>query len=346
MDLLVSIVIPVYNVDHTLLNNCISSLINQTYKNLEIIIVDDGSKDNTGEYCDKLTESDERVRVIHQKNQGVSAARNNGTNAANGDYILYVDGDDVLCPIAVSEGVNHIKNDSVDMVISCVQKIRTHSEFSYSEEFGVNSEIIRGAEIDQLRKHYIALNNSQYKNVKGTGYINRGPYCRLIRKDIALSNPFTVGLPIGEDVLWNMSLLNKCESVCIVYNIWYGYLIHGQSAIRKYYGDREVIARKYLNQLLRENNAFFDSNMDEYVKNVAMELYCLLNYELLSPKCEMNHKQKKRTVKGLFSKEPWSFLKNKQYFRKLPIAQKVILLSCNTGTWIMLLKIKNMLLKR
>lgn len=92
---LISIIIPVYNVEKYL-ERCLLSLINQSYKNLEIILVNDGSKDSSGDICDKYSKLDNRIKVIHQENQGVSVARNNALDRANGDYIGFVDSDDFI----------------------------------------------------------------------------------------------------------------------------------------------------------------------------------------------------------------------------------------------------------
>ena len=91
----VSIIVPVYNVE-SYLNECIDSIINQTYRNLEIILIDDGSTDLSGEICDRYKEIDSRILVIHQKNQGAANAKNNGLDLATGDYISFVDSDDFI----------------------------------------------------------------------------------------------------------------------------------------------------------------------------------------------------------------------------------------------------------
>ncbi|SDH73809.1 glycosyltransferase family 2 protein [Desulfosporosinus hippei] len=93
----VSVIIPIYNVGK-FLGKCIETIINQTYYNIEIILVDDGSPDHSGRICDEYAAKDKRIKVIHQKNAGVSSARNAGINAASGDYICFVDGDDYLMP--------------------------------------------------------------------------------------------------------------------------------------------------------------------------------------------------------------------------------------------------------
>ena len=88
---LISVIVPVYNIENKLLDKCINSIINQTYKNLEIIIVDDGSKQECADECDRLSQTDSRIRLIHQKNKGVSGARNAGLDIAKGEYIGFVD---------------------------------------------------------------------------------------------------------------------------------------------------------------------------------------------------------------------------------------------------------------
>ncbi len=92
---LISVIVPVYNVQKYL-KQCIDSIINQTYKNLEIILVDDGSTDNCAEICDDYAKKDDRIKVIHQKNQGLSMARNNGLEIAKGKYIGFIDSDDYI----------------------------------------------------------------------------------------------------------------------------------------------------------------------------------------------------------------------------------------------------------
>jgi len=99
MNQLISVIVPVYIVE-PYLDRCVQSIVNQTYKNLEIILVDDGSPDNSPAMCDAWAEKDSRIRVIHKENGGVSSARNAGLDMATGSYITFVDADDWLEPAA------------------------------------------------------------------------------------------------------------------------------------------------------------------------------------------------------------------------------------------------------
>lgn len=112
---LVSIVIPAYNVADYL-DECLESVVSQTYANLEIVLVDDGSTDDTGEKCDAWAEKDDRVHLIHQTNQGVSGARNTGIDESHGDYILMVDPDDKIDSLLLEKCMACFKEKQVDLV--------------------------------------------------------------------------------------------------------------------------------------------------------------------------------------------------------------------------------------
>ena len=102
---LVSVVVAVYNVERYL-EGCVLSILQQSYKKIEVILVDDGATDRSGEICDEFSRQDKRVKVIHQKNGGLSEARNSGIKAAKGEYIMFVDGDDTIEPRMVEKLYN------------------------------------------------------------------------------------------------------------------------------------------------------------------------------------------------------------------------------------------------
>ena len=112
----VSIVIPVYNVEKYLAR-CIQSVINQTYENIEIILVDDGSMDSSGKLCDTYKMKDNRIKVIHQRNLGVSAARNVGLDLAEGDSITFIDADDYVAENYIETLVNLMKKEKAEISI-------------------------------------------------------------------------------------------------------------------------------------------------------------------------------------------------------------------------------------
>ena len=119
---LISVIVPVYNVE-PYLRQCLDSIVNQTYPNIEILIVDDGSPDHCGEICDEYAEKDSRIIVIHQENAGLSAARNAALDIARGEYIMFVDSDDWVEPTYCEKALEMIQKHQVPMVVFGYKKI-------------------------------------------------------------------------------------------------------------------------------------------------------------------------------------------------------------------------------
>ena len=128
---MISVIIPVYNLENYI-EQCIKSVINQTYANLEIIIIDDGSTDNSGNICDLWQKQDNRISVIHKKNSGLSDARNIGLDLAKGDYISFVDGDDWIHPQMYEILLRYYENENIDMVCCKLVKVeeKTINDFN------------------------------------------------------------------------------------------------------------------------------------------------------------------------------------------------------------------------
>ena len=132
MEKLISIIVPVYN-SEKYLEKCISSILNQTYKNIEIIIVDDGSKDKSVEICDNFSKNNKNIKVFHKKNEGVSIARNYGISKAKGDYILFIDSDDTIAKEMIYSLYNNLVDNDAD--ISMCNIIRIDENGEYVDEF-------------------------------------------------------------------------------------------------------------------------------------------------------------------------------------------------------------------
>lgn len=168
---LVSVVVPVYRVEEYL-GTCVESLISQSYDNLEIILVDDGSPDSCGRICDNYTEKDIRVRVLHQANGGVSAARNAGVRVACGDYIAFVDADDWAEPDYIEHLLDLIFDNSADISVC-------RSDADKDEKIS-KVKLFSGDE---------SLRVLLYQKLFDTG-----PWAKLMRSEIAKANPFPEGM--------------------------------------------------------------------------------------------------------------------------------------------------------
>ena len=147
----VSIIVPVYQVE-TYLRQCIDSILAQTFTDFELILVDDGSKDKSGEICDEYAGKDGRVRVIHKENGGLSDARNAGLEQAAGEYFMFVDSDDYIAPTMIERLYNSIQSESAD-IAACnfcyVFDKKEKKDFSTAME----AEVLQGSEIFYYRKN-------------------------------------------------------------------------------------------------------------------------------------------------------------------------------------------------
>ncbi len=131
---LISVIIPVYNVEEYL-RECVDSVLCQTYKNIEIILVNDGSTDSSGQICDEYIEKDERVTVIHQKNGGLSVARNTGLSEANGDYVYFLDSDDYIAENTLETLLNIAGKDNSDIVFFDAISFADMDDFTVKQNY-------------------------------------------------------------------------------------------------------------------------------------------------------------------------------------------------------------------
>lgn len=339
MSKLVSIIVPVYNTEEVLLKSCINNLCKQTYGTIEIIIIDDGSKESTKIVCDNLAASDSRIRVIHKENGGVSKARNVGTYEACGDYIMYMDSDDLLAVFAIEEGMKAAISNAADFVFGALKSISTHCDFDTNLKTTRVVKSYQKEELNLIRKAFITQGVSEFKNIDNEGYINRGPCARLIKSDIAKRVLFDEELVLGEDVEWNMRILNECNIVCFIPNVWYGYLIYTSSSLRKYYGNRAELLEKYHLKLYEENKSYFDNHMDEYGINLAVSFYKMLICEYLSTQCLLTRKDKVKAIRILLAREPWKLLNQRSIYDRLTRRYRFLVTSCNMGLEFELLKL-------
>ena len=191
---MVSIVIPVYNVEEYL-RECVDSVLNQTYSDIEVILVDDGSTDQSGNICDEYAEMDSRIKVIHKKNGGVSAARNTGIDKAVGEYLLFVDSDDAIH----SELVEAYMSNLSDRISLC----DFDSDQEKWRQFQPEKD---GIQIEQVeRSAFMKLFYMDYMNV---------PFNKLFRADMIKENNirFPEGKSLGEDLIFNLDYIRAMKT--------------------------------------------------------------------------------------------------------------------------------------
>ncbi len=257
-NLQISIIIPVYNTE-SFLTECIDSILAQTYTAFEIIIINDGSTDNSPQICNAYAAKYKNITILHSDNEGVSSARNKGINIARGEYILFVDGDDILYPNCL-QTFSHQFNQHYDIIIGgsdIIYHPDKQAHRYYREDYNSNS----------------ITENFQYY-VNGRYIIT--PWNKLIRRDFLINNNlyFQKGI-IHEDELWSFRVLMYCNSLKSFSTATYIYRIRPNSittsAKLKYRADSLFQITKLLyNEIL-------------YMDNKPSSL--IISYETMKNKC-------------------------------------------------------------
>lgn len=218
---LVSVIIPVYNVQEYL-DKCISSVINQTYKNIEIIIIDDGSTDNSLSICKKYSAADKRIKLISKKNSGISATRNLGLKETNGEYIFWVDSDDYVADYAIEELYRNIKKYNCDMSI-CEFVQGSEKDYSFDKK---NSEPLIFDNVTGL--------NMIYKN-HHFSFVMAASWAKLIKKSLYDGLIYPEG-KIFEDIYMSHHLINRCKKIVYLDETMYYYFKWPESILGKKFG--------------------------------------------------------------------------------------------------------------
>ena len=208
----ISVIVPVYNVEQYL-ERCVDSIINQTYTNLEIILVNDGSTDNSGKLCDELAKKDERIRVIHKENGGLSDARNRGIDESESDLVGFIDSDD------------YIDSDMYEVLLKNLND--TDADLSMCALYDVYNNT---PEVQVTNKETWKLSSEQaIKMVMEAKILSVTAVNKLYRKSLFTDLKFEVG-KIAEDAFIMIKLLDKCEKIVATNEKKY-YYVHRENSI-------------------------------------------------------------------------------------------------------------------
>lgn len=219
---MVSVIIPVYN-GAEFVEKCIRSVMEQSYRDLEIIVIDDGSTDNSYEICQKLAKEDDRIRLVHQENAGVSAARNKGLDLAQGEYVTFVDADDLLLHNALNAMVKAFDL-SVDFVIGSYEEYRlgrTTRIVKEKKDFMLDSDRNCFPEVDT---HIVS------------------PWAKLYKRQVIHENNicFDESIPYGEDHIFNVAYCRYVKHIKVIDDVVYRYWVGGFASSVKYHDNINI----------------------------------------------------------------------------------------------------------
>ena len=269
----ISVIVSVYNAEKTLVR-CIETLLGQTYGNIELLLVDDGSKDGSLAICREYAEKDNRITVIHKENGGVSSARNAGIEMAKGVYILFVDSDDYVEPDYVSAMVTAAKESlGYGHIWCCFQTVT-----GYQYENAVPNM--------KSDAHYLTFDRAQIMQLHQI-WLDTAPWNKLYRRSILLKHNirFPADLSLGEDWLFNLVYLDAVSStrILVVTRPLYNYVRIGKESLNeKYRPDMLEIYRRlnrechsYLNKwnvASEQMQVFYNSEFYSYEKVLSNTL--------------------------------------------------------------------------
>lgn len=268
MDIKFSVVVPVYNVANYL-KYCIESIINQTYKNLEIILVDDGSTDKSSEICDFFKEKDNRIKVINKKNGGASSARNVGIENSTGDYLIFIDGDDYWDDnTALDQVYKNLIKSKVDVLM-----------FGFKKYYESNKVIEKSKYIFDIDMIDINSKKNTINYLVKNNLLISSPCNKVIKINLFDENnlKFKEGI-IAEDIDWNLRLAINAGSFGVLNNAFYIYrqrecsITHSKTL--KHIEDLLENLEFCIN-ILNEDNSKVDF-IDEYMSYVAYQYMTIL----------------------------------------------------------------------
>ncbi|CAM4143503.1 glycosyltransferase family 2 protein [Zobellia nedashkovskayae] len=300
----ISVIVPVYNTE-LYLEKCVNSIVSQTFSDIEVILVNDGSSDSSPRICDELQQRDKRIYVIHQKNQGVSAARNAGMKSANGDFVNFVDSDDSLEPDMLELLYNNAINFTADISICSVRKGNQEIETTTTQPRALTrDEAIIGL-----------LNYS----------LNWGAYNKLFKIELAQLEAFEGS--INEDVYFCFRVFQKASSFVFEDIKKYNYAVNDNSVSMSRFDSRYLqmtyVADKILNKVTDESTEIIETaKYNNIIANISIANLILISNETKYKKELYQIKQKLRNYHSFILSNKKVVLKHRVAYILIRFAPK------------------------
>ena len=344
----ISVILPVYKVEKYI-DQCMNTVLNQTYQNLEIILVDDGSPDNCGKICDEYQKKDARIKVIHKKNGGAPAARNDALKIATGDWIAYVDPDDWIEPEAFEEALKVGLRDNSDIVIFNTY-INTGDQQrevkAFPNDFCTDDrKIIQAMQLSSLSKNY-----SPFSDNWSQGF----PWDKIYRADFLKEHNvlWPINVKANDDVIYTIHAFQFARRISYFDRTFYHYRMNPESIGHKYMPDRvkvdhdiyvEMMRIKELYHLgsdydlalysrimrnvwLSLGRCFFHPQNTKSLRQKLKDIGEMLDDEIISnafKKAERDKMERRIRIMAMWKKPIWLYTVYRAYNTKESIKQKL-----------------------
>ena len=261
----ISIIIPIYNCEK-FIADCINSVLKQTWRDYEIIIVNDGSTDMSGKICDEFAQKDNRITVIHQENHGVSHARNIGLLHVTGEAVSFIDGDDTL------------ESEMYEILIQAMQEYNADiSHCGYKHIVGEEIRLVHDTKRVLVQDQQEAL-----ECVVSGRFVGGGLWSKLFRRELLNGLSFRENLKINEDILFNYEAFSKAEKVVFIDSALYNYIARlGISAIFKTPDEKKIKDTCEVSEYIYEGlkgGTLEDVAAERYIRSLSgYYQYCMRN---------------------------------------------------------------------
>lgn len=289
MNRLISVIVPVYNIEEYI-NRCIESIINQSYTLFELILVIDGSTDNSEIICDKWAKKDNRIRVIYQENGGVSSARNHGLDEANGDYITFIDGDDYIQPLMLEKLLEKIEQTDSDVSLCNLCVINLNGNQKSTKMPG-----------EMFDKKYLISNYFYNPVVKELLW---GPYQKLFKKELLQDIRFK-RYALGEDILFVFEVLQKINKLSYVDYDGYFYVHREGSAVKSSFSKKRfdyIYATKEIVEICEFKAPYALNDANQWLYQNSLVTYRALIINGLKNTFSVEYKELREYLKNNKSK--------------------------------------------
>lgn len=284
----VSIIVPVYQVEKYI-RQCVDSILAQTFTDFELILVDDGSKDHSGEICDEYARVDARVKVIHQENSGVAAARNHGIVCAKGSYVCFVDADDWIEDTMLAHCLSHIKRNDADILR------HGHTMELWKDEKCVNEEKKNAPNFAKVLTHDQIAKEMEKFWENCSNYV----WNYFFKKEVIGHIRFPE-IKISEDHIFVLKILENCEKICFLSEECYHYCMRMGSSANRW---QEAGIDCQL-EMIQACHHFMDSfgiaaeRKKRLMANIILNSYSYAIYLLCFPECKWSVKEKMVKIRG------------------------------------------------
>lgn len=242
----VSVIVPIYNVEKYL-ERCIKNILNQTFAEIEIILVDDGSTDSCSQMCDEFANRDSRIVVVHKKNEGLGYARNSGLQIARGEYVAFIDSDDYIDENFFEELYKNA-NDA-DLVMTGYRDVDNNGEIIQTHNIcNVKTELTDKEIIDTLFYNTIG-------NINGNIEYGFSVWKAIYKRDIFYRNDIKFCSErefISEDYIFQLDFIPKCQKAVLINTTYYNYCKNEQSLSRKYNSERFTKIKELYQEIIKK----------------------------------------------------------------------------------------------